>query len=238
MSLVDIDTWITEFEASERLSRDVQAQIVYRNSQAKLSAEYAKLSATIRIRLKQLSGELEQLDQKLEQNSVTGKMTVGESKRRKFQLETLQSKLIGLETQFRNVDGPSSRSQLLQGSSSLWDDDDDDDVPIVNSNPSTNPQSVQSLRQQQIRILDDQNQGLESLSKIISRQKDLALKIGDEVDLQNDIIDDLAVDMERTDSRINSETRHVGVVTRTDSTWGYWLTIILLFVAIIIVAFL
>lgn len=109
---------------------------------------------------------------------------MGESKRRKFQLETLQSKMIGLETQFRTVDGPSSRSQLLQGSSSLWDDDDDD-VPIIHSEPSTNQQSVQSLRQQQIRILDDQNQGLESLSKIISRQKDLALKIGDEVDQQN-----------------------------------------------------
>lgn len=55
--------------------------------------------------------------------------------------------------------------------------------------------------------------------------------------LISDIIDDLAVDMERTDMRINSETRHVGVVTRKDSTWGYWLTIILLFFAIIIVAF-
>lgn len=65
---------ITEYEASERLSRDVQAQIVYRNSQAKLSAEYAKLSATIRMRLRQLETELQQLDQKLEQNSVTGKM--------------------------------------------------------------------------------------------------------------------------------------------------------------------
>lgn len=111
---------------------------------------------------------------------------MGESKRRKFQLETLQSKLVGLETQFRNVDGSASRSELFnQGSASLWDDDDDDDVPIIHSNPSANSQSVQSLRQQQTRILDDQNQGLESLSKIISRQKDLALKIGDEVDLQN-----------------------------------------------------
>lgn len=109
---------------------------------------------------------------------------MGESKRRKFQLETLQSKMIGLEKQFRNADGSSSRSQLLQGSSSLWDDDDDD-VPIIHSDPSTNPESVQSLRQQQTRILDDQNRGLESLSKIISRQKDLALQIGDEVDLQN-----------------------------------------------------
>ncbi|KAJ6644352.1 Syntaxin-8 [Pseudolycoriella hygida] len=237
MALLDIDTWITEFEAAERLSRDLQAQLVYRNSRDKLSVEYAKLSATIRIRLKQLSSELDQLDKKLEQNSITGKMTVGESKRRKFQLETLQSKLVGLETQFRTVDGSSSRSQLLQGGSSLWDDDDDD-VPMIDSDRKTDPQSVQSLRQEQIRILDDQNQGLESLSKIISRQKDLAIKIGDEVDLQNDIIDDLAVDMERTDIRINSETRHVGVVTRKDTTWGYWLTIIFLFIAIIIVSFL
>lgn len=53
-----------------------------------------------------------------------------------------------------------------------------------------------------------------------------------------EIIDDLAVDMERTDARVNSETRHVGVVVRKDSTWGYWLTIILLFVAIVVVAFL
>lgn len=52
-----------------------------------------------------------------------------------------------------------------------------------------------------------------------------------------DIIDDLAVDMERTDMRINSETRHVGDVTRKDTTWGYWLTIIILFIAIIIIAF-
>jgi len=238
MSLVDIDTWITEFEASERLSRDLQAQIIYRNEQPKLSVEYSKLSATIRIRLKQLSSELEQLDQKLEQNSVNGKMTVGESKRRKYQLETLQSKLLQLETQFRNVDGSSSRSQLLQGSSSLWDDDDDDedDVPIIR--PNDNSQSVQSLRQQQVRIIDDQNQGLESLSKILSRQKDLALKLGDEVDLQNEIIDDLAVDMEQTDSRINNETRHVGVVVKKDSTWGYWLTIIILFIAIVIIALL
>lgn len=97
----------------------------------------------------------------------------------------MQSQLIQLETQFRNADGQSSRSQLLQGSSRLWEDDDDSDVPILRSDNANNQESVESLRKQQVRIIDDQNQGLESLSKIISRQKDLALRIGDEVDLQN-----------------------------------------------------
>lgn len=43
--------------------------------------------------------------------------------------------------------------------------------------------------------------------------------------------------MERTDMRINSETRHVGVIARKDSTCGYWLTIIGLGVAIFVVGF-
>lgn len=45
--------------------------------------------------------------------------------------------------------------------------------------------SVDELRKQQTRVLEDQNQGLDNLSKIISRQRELAIKIGDEVDVQN-----------------------------------------------------
>lgn len=167
-----------------------------------------------------------------------------------------------MQKQFTNVDGSTSRAQLLNqsGGSSIWqDDDDDDDEPIYASGSSNNKEyTAEDLRNQQTRILDDQNQGLDALSKIISRQKDLAIKIGDEVDVQNgnfkiflsviflefpsffkDIIDDLAFDIDRTDSRINSETRHVRTVSQSESsTWGYWIVIISLFVLIIVVAFL
>lgn len=76
---------------------------------------------------------------------------------------------------------------------------------------------------------------------MVSDFNELTLMMADQLTQFNSIsviIDDLADDMERTDMRINSETRHVGVVTQKDSTWGYWLTIIILFVAIVIIAFL
>lgn len=52
----------TEFAACERLSRDIQSQIVTRNQQPRLSTEYSKISHTIRFKLKQFQTNLEQLN--------------------------------------------------------------------------------------------------------------------------------------------------------------------------------
>lgn len=110
--------------------------------------------------------------------------TVQETERRLRQIEVLQSKLVHLQTQFTNVPSEQTREQLFRhsayGGSSIWEGDDDDDLPIV-----TNNTTVQDLRKQQVRILEDQNEGLEALSKVISRQKGIALQIGEEVDVQN-----------------------------------------------------
>lgn len=76
------------------------------------------------------------------------------------------------------------------------------------------------------------------MSRVISRQKELAIQIGDEVDIQNDIIDDLGNAMEHTDSRVNSEIRHIGLVDRKDKTCGYYMVIGILFVAIVVVSLL
>lgn len=53
-----------------------------------------------------------------------------------------------------------------------------------------------------------------------------------------DIIGDLAVTMESTDSRTANETRNVNFALQNESTRGYWIIIISLFVAIVIVALL
>lgn len=113
--------------------------------------------------------------------------TYQETERRQRQIEVLQSKLIHLQTQFTNAPSEANREQLFRQSAyaggSIWEDDDGDDLPIVTQNAS-----VHDLRKQQTRILEDQNEGLEALSKVISRQKDIALRIGDEVDVQNGML--------------------------------------------------
>lgn len=107
-----------------------------------------------------------------------------------------------MQTQFADDNEQHNRTLLFQKSApSLWehDDDDDDDVPFNAALPhsqrpfgaggpaagSLDHVNVNEMRAQQERMLVEQDDGLDALAKIISRQKHLALRIGDEVDEQN-----------------------------------------------------
>lgn len=119
--------------------------------------------------------------------------TAQEAERRQRQIEDLQSKYIRLESEFKLISCDDFQKNELLGvkKQSYWENDDDDDE--IDDGKSTGhfdsnknkPQTVDDIRHQQNRILEDQNEGLEALSKIISRQKHLALRIHDEVDDQN-----------------------------------------------------
>lgn len=200
------------------------------------SSEYNKISARIRIQLKQFENEMSQLEKKLNVLSKNRKVTDDERERRMRQLEVLASKKVKLDARFRNTPSSSSRTQLFEAAgrnTKLFDDDDDDDPMLAdNSTP------IETLRTEQTQILQQQDVGLESLSQVISRQKKLAMKIGTEIEEHNDIIDNIAVQMDHTSDRVNSETQHVEQVSAKDSTWSLWLMIIGLFVAIIIVGIL
>lgn len=120
--------------------------------------------------------------------------TTLEAERRQRQVETLQSQYVHLQSQFVSVSkSHDERNELLNnGRHSYWqggnDDDDDDDEPLAGFYPKSsgsNDQTVDDLRKTQNRILEDQDEGLDVLSKVISRQKNLAIRIGDEFDDQN-----------------------------------------------------
>ncbi|KAH9494905.1 Syntaxin-8 [Bulinus truncatus] len=91
------------------------------------------------------------------------------------------------------------------------------------------------LHQQQKHIIREQDRGLEALS-VIGRQKQMAVDIGNEVDSQNDLLDDIIDHTERTGSRIQRETRHIRIVDRKSASCCYYIVIILLLVAIIVIA--
>ena len=152
--------------------------------------------------------------------------------RRTRQLEKLSSKKIQLNSRFQNIAGSSNRSKLFEEATkrNQLQNDSDDDEPLIDSNAP-----VEVLRSEQKQIIRAQDNSLDNLSRTISRQKDIAIRIGSEVDRQNDILDDIADQMDHTSTRMGSTTRGVEEVSRRDSTWSYWLIIVCLFVAIIIV---
>jgi len=137
----------------------------------------------------------------------------------------------------------SARYQLLgsegrglgnAGTSSWGDmagDDSDDDFDTRNL-------SVPQIKQKQYQAIEEQDRGLEQLSEVITRQKHLARTIGDEVDLQNELIDDITTHVDRTRDRIRGETQRVVTIGRRDNTCGYWTVIIVLFIVIIIIVLL
>ncbi|KAG5677181.1 hypothetical protein PVAND_006962 [Polypedilum vanderplanki] len=239
MSLINIedneDVWLTELSALQNLGQRIQIQITERDSQNS-TAEYNKISARIRIQLKQFENEHTQLNKKLQILAKNRKVTSDEKERRMRILEGLATKKIQLDSRFQNTPSSSSRAKLFETAkrnNPFNDDDDDDDRPILDTNTS-----IEVFRDEQQQIIRQQDDSLESLSKVISRQKNIAIRIGTEVDNQNDIIDNIAEQMDRTSTRVSSSTRNVEDVAAKDSTFGYWIVIISLFVAIIIVGIL
>ncbi|XP_063125816.1 syntaxin-8 isoform X5 [Rattus norvegicus] len=74
------------------------------------------------------------------------------------------------------------------------------------------------IRQQQQKIIQEQDAGLDALSSIISRQKQMGQEIGNELDEQNEIIDDLANLVENTDEKLRTEARRVTLVDRKSAS--------------------
>ncbi|KAF2896159.1 hypothetical protein ILUMI_10022 [Ignelater luminosus] len=235
MALLNLgdDPWLIEFESCEKLHRDIMEMLSLRQREPRSTEKYAQISATIRSRLKQYHLEVNQLKQKIDQATRTRAITFEETERRTRQIEILQSKAVNMQKMFdeHNTGVTRDRSQLLGPTGvSSWVSDDDE---LVGGEASQ--YTVEQLRDQQKQMLRNQDEGLENLSKIISRQKNIAQTISSEVDLQNEIIDDLGDHIDRTDARVVSETRTIGTIDRKDKTCIYWVIIILLFISIITV---
>lgn len=233
MSLVDVDSWLTEYEACNRLSHSILTQITQRDQRQKLSAEYDRLSYSIQVGLKQFETELTLLKDKLDSSDSNRSLTFEEIERRQRQVETLQSQLQQLKRKNTNATR-SDRAALLEASASqsTWQsyEGGGGDAPIIDTN------DVKMFKRRQTELLEDQDRGLEVLSKTLSRQRDLASQLGQEVEEQNSLLDNLANTMESVDAGVNVETGNIGRINRTDSTWGYWIVITLLFVTIVIIA--
>ncbi|KAL8594132.1 hypothetical protein ACOMHN_047872 [Nucella lapillus] len=227
------DSWLNDYEVCSRLGQQIMEALNERNKYGRTSSNYTKLSANVRTNLRQFESDLNRLKQNLMRASSSYHITQREVERRQRMLDGLVTKEKQIDQAFKNENGD-NRQSLLGGPSDPFSSG------VGGGDPWTEPDHLQGvssseLQSQQQQVLQEQDHGLESLSRVIGRQKQMAIDIGNEVDVQNDIIEDITDHVDSTGNRIRRETRHISIIDRKSNTCGYYVVIILLFIAIVVI---
>lgn len=226
------DLWLQDHEACLALGREIMEDINRRNREPRGSSSYSKASAKVRTATRQYSNNVAALRLGLVRSSTQCHITQREVERRQGLLDQLVSTEKRIENAFTN--DPSAqrldaRSNLLTTTTSTNPFDDTDGF---DQGPDL---TIGDLRQRQEHAIREQDSGLDALSQVVGRQRQMALDIGNEVDTQNELIDDITDHVDRTDQRLLRETRHIRVVGRKSGTFAMWAVIMLLLLAIVVV---
>lgn len=232
-----VDDWLSKYETVSAQGQILMNKVADRNRSSRNSSAYVRQTTEITKSLKTYSSEIDNLKSSLRGSSLS--ITGRELQRRETLLDSLVTKQKHIEEALS-----SDSSNARVGSAALFDsrrrrpgsdvvvgwganDEDDDDTACLLSNDE--------LRQEQQRVIRDQDEGLDALSEILARQKTIGLTIGNEVDTQNEMLDDIQEGVETVGGRVVRETRNIDRVDRKDKTWFLWLIMILLFVAIVVI---
>ncbi|XP_062284154.1 syntaxin-8 isoform X1 [Scomber scombrus] len=232
------DTWSQNYDATCRLAQEIAENIHERNRQQRTGGNPAKINMTLRASLQKLKQNISQLKESLLRASSSRRIMQSEADRRQNLIDDLLTREKQLNATFKGditESEPSRRSTLMAGGAGAsggvavnpW---------LINESEDTKGLTFGEIKQQQQRVIEAQDAGLDALAAVISRQKIMGQEIGNELDEQNEIIDDLAHLVDKTDSRIRNETRRVKLVETKSASCGMLVVIVLLLIAIIVVA--
>ncbi|XP_036361052.1 syntaxin-8 [Octopus sinensis] len=207
------DPWMSKHDSCAKLGHELFVELNKRDKHPRTSSAYTKLNSQIRTSMKKFSSDVAQLKPMLIQHSASHRLTQREVERRQIMIDELSSKQMKLELAFRN-EGDNIRQNLMSSPPT--------------SRPATNPwldepeefqnMGNQNLRTHQQRVIAQQDEGLDALSRVISHQKQMAVDIGNECDTQNEIIDDIGDHMDKINERLIKETRHIKIVDKKSNT--------------------
>ncbi|EDQ84461.1 uncharacterized protein MONBRDRAFT_39273 [Monosiga brevicollis MX1] len=224
--------WLDDFDAAQALANDIQAACTERTRLRNKGQNATGATNAASNGLKRLAPLLDKLQKQLENDASSYAVTAKEADRRQNQLRQLNSRFKTLEGQFGQGNSNSAMSSdyhrnALYGSAGGR-------APVEDE--YTRGQDTQALLQEQDRIMDEQDRGLSTISASAQRLKQVGMAIGDELDDQNEMLDELGQGMDITDRRLKRETEHVVYVSEKAKAGGMFCCILLLIIAIIVVA--
>jgi len=107
-------------------------------------------------------------------------------------------------------------------------------TPAVETDRTRKLSNRQVLELQQ-KQMDEQDGLLDVFSQTLDRTKEIALDIGDEVDEQNKLLDDMDKDVTQVNQRLRSATKRIKDVTKKSGSCFLWLIIVFLFLVFLAV---
>uniref|UniRef100_A0A8D2BER0 Syntaxin 8 n=1 Tax=Sciurus vulgaris TaxID=55149 RepID=A0A8D2BER0_SCIVU len=208
--------WFSTYDSTCQIAQEIAEKIQQRNQFERRGEKTSKLTVTIRTLLQNLKDKIALLKDLLLRAVSTHQITQLEGDRRQNLLDDLVTRERLLLASFKNEGAEPDliRSSLMneeakRGAPNPW---------LFEEPEETRGLGFDEIRQQQQKII--QGCGLMPLSSIISRPKTNGTGIGNELDEQNEIIDDLANLVENTDEKLRTETRRVNLVDRKSTSCG------------------
>lgn len=229
------DSWLANLNRANSKAEEINASLIERNRIIASGGNSTKLSVEIRGGLSELSRTIATLESELAGAVNKYHVTEKEAQRREGLVGNLKGRHQHFTQELSKVmssgGGSSSSRGALLGSGERGGG-----RQVREESEHTRGYDNNALYSQQEQVIRQQDEGLEALRKSIARQKQLGMHIGDELEDQNEMLDELNEGVENTNKRLTRETQHVVRVTEKAKAGGMFCCIVLLILAIIVVA--
>ncbi|KNC81826.1 hypothetical protein SARC_05863 [Sphaeroforma arctica JP610] len=202
------DTWSGECEDLLNLANEIAANITSRNTyRTQHKKDDPELVRNLRGKLSNISTKSRSLARVLE--GAASELTEAELIRRQNSLDLLRSRIVELE-RLERAEGDEVEDNRAQRS----------EVPDRNRNTprgrvwgketeATKGKTTHEVVDLQRDVMAAQDAGLDRLAEVVQRQKHVASAIGNELDEQNRLLEDLDGRVERTHGQLANTTKRV-----------------------------
>mmetsp|Transcript_4318 Transcript_4318/g.13851 ORF Transcript_4318/g.13851 Transcript_4318/m.13851 type:complete len:249 (+) Transcript_4318:1182-1928(+) len=187
------DAWVRQHQQAKQIADGVMADIQERNEMLRDGLDAAKLTAACRRRLGSLGGMLERLATLLHSNECKD-ITEMERTRRGDLISVLRDRREQMANLISRSDASArgdARDALLEGSSSRQGQETEVTAGLDN----------RGILQLQNQMMAGQDDDIESLSRVVSSTRHIALAVNEELDLHVGLLDELEEDVDATQAR-------------------------------------
>lgn len=213
------DAWLREYEEARRVCDDAQLVARERSDAGADAADQARAAAALRRKLQGLNQKLARLDGILDNAPNLSNAELGRR-------QELVNRLRARAEQLAASAGPVSSSSSPFAGRYV--------PPTPAETAETADRDERGLLQLQRDLMDDQDEQLDELSRVVGSTKHIALTVGEELELHSRLLDDIDGDVDSTHGRLRRGIRLAKQVYKKSDNCKFMACIGLLIVALVV----